>query len=98
MSFQDLIEATLLAAVIGVPLVALFWAFRRYMLNEVADERAPGARPDDDIEKAELKARVQTLERIVTDKGFDVSEQIEQLREPREQQPIVASGRDEAVN
>lgn len=38
------------------------------------------------------------VERIVTDKGFDVSRQIEQLRDEHNESQLADSRRDKAVN
>jgi hypothetical protein len=39
-----------------------------------------------------LEARVRVLERIVTDRGYDVATQIEALRDPRPRQPELEEG------
>jgi len=47
-------------------------------------------------ELGSMKDRLAVVERIVTDKGFDVARQIEQLRDER--QPAIELDRDKAVN
>ena len=48
-------------------------------------------------ELGSMKDRLAVVERIVTDKGFDVARQIEGLREPLEHQPSAKSGAEEAI-
>jgi len=45
-----------------------------------------------------MKDRLAVVERIVTDKGFDVARQIEQLRDERQALPQLESDRDKAMN
>ena len=45
---------------------------------------------------SELEARVRVLERIVTDKGYDVASQIEALRDARKVEALIDSREKEA--
>lgn len=47
---------------------------------------------------SQLEERVRVLERIVTDRGFDVSAQIEALRHEDSDQRLTAPGADKTVN
>lgn len=48
-------------------------------------------------ELASMKDRLAVIERIVTDKGFDVAHQIERLRDPHETAPRIGASNDRAT-
>ena len=68
-----------LALVVG-PALAILTYHRRKML---AMKLKAGNRNENTAAYQELEERTRILERIVTDKGFDVSSQIEALRDTR---------------
>ena len=86
------------AAVLGpfLMVVGIVWVRSKAQIEEkriaaaAARDAAPvGVRDDARIE--ELEDRVRVLERIVTDKGYDVATQIEALRDQRRVEEPVAS-------
>jgi hypothetical protein len=72
--------------VFGIPIVAIWTKHREKMID-----RHVGATAEASAERAaqyashtqELEDRVRVLERIVTDRGYDVATQIEALRDTR---------------
>ena len=72
--------------VFGIPIVAIWTKHREKMI-----EKQVGATAERTAERAaqyashtkELEDRVRVLERIVTDRGYDVATQIEALRDTR---------------
>jgi len=81
-------EALIAFVVIGLPTIALFALISRVLRHrekrmeleaqiEAAKAAAHNPRPD------LLEQRVRVLERIVTDKGMNVAEEIERLRDER---------------
>lgn len=82
-------DAALIAfIVIGLPTIAIFMLISRVLRHrekrmemqaqiEAAKAAATNPRPD------LLEQRVRVLERIVTDKGMNVAEEIERLRDER---------------
>jgi len=78
----DLIGLVAVVMIFGIPLLAIWTKHRKELLgmntpgdrDEVAQLRA---------ETRELNDRLRVLERIVTDKGYDVATQIEALRDQR---------------
>ena len=72
--------------VFGIPIVAIWTKHREKMI-----EKQVGATAERTAERAaqyashtkELEYRVRVLERIVTDRGYDVATQIEALRDTR---------------
>ncbi|MEM6907909.1 MAG: hypothetical protein AAF494_04455 [Pseudomonadota bacterium] len=79
----------LLIPIIGVsiPIVAI-WAKHREKVTQMQLERTASASAEKAAQYAtqiqRLEDRVQVLERIVTDRGYDVATQIEALRDTRE--------------
>ena len=68
--------------VFGIPLLAIWTKHRKdvmkVQLQQTAEKAAQYATSNKDLED-----RVRVLERIVTDKGYDVATQIEALRDQR---------------
>ena len=71
---------TLIAFFFIMPLLGT-WVHRRI---ELQDRRMAEKAAQDAASKRELEDRLRVLERIVTDKGFDVATQIEALRNQRQ--------------
>jgi len=94
---QDLAKVLIVFIVIGLPILLIFGQpFLKRLLEHREKRMEIEARMT--AEKAaqyaahteRLEQRVRVLERIVTDKGIDVSDEIEKLRDerPRDQQPM----------
>ncbi len=83
----ELIPIVAIIAVFGIPSLAI-WTSHRQKIARMQVE----ATAENTAEKAaqyasqvqQLEDRVRVLERIVTDKGYDVATQIEALRDTRE--------------
>ncbi|WP_128893232.1 hypothetical protein [Erythrobacter sp. HKB08] len=82
-------QLALLIPIIGVsiPIVAI-WTKHRQKVIEIQMEATASASAEKAAQYAtqvqRLEDRVQVLERIVTDRGYDVATQIEALRDQRE--------------
>jgi len=82
-------QLALLIPIIGVmiPIVAI-WAKHQQKMAEIQSETTADATAEKAAQYAaqvqKLEDRVQVLERIVTDRGYDVATQIEALRDTRE--------------
>ncbi|MEP1422043.1 MAG: hypothetical protein ABJK59_09770 [Erythrobacter sp.] len=82
-------QLALLIPIIGVmiPIVAI-WAKHQQKMAEIQSEKTADATAEKAAQYAshiqKLEDRVQVLERIVTDRGYDVATQIEALRDTRE--------------
>lgn len=82
----ELIGLVAVVMVFGIPMVAIWTKHREKMID-----RQVGATAEASAERAaqyashvkELEDRVRVLERIVTDRGYDVATQIEALRDHR---------------
>jgi len=78
----ELIGLVSVVLIFGIPLVAIWTKHRKEMmqmqLQATAEKAAQYA-----ASNQELEDRVRVLERIVTDKGYDVATQIEALRDAR---------------
>ena len=68
--------------VFGIPLLAIWTKHRKDMMRMEIQSTAEKAAQYAASNK-ELEDRVRVLERIVTDKGYDVATQIEALRDQR---------------
>lgn len=77
-------------ALITVPIFA-FWIKHREKLAELEASQ-------DSAKNRELELRMRNLERIITDKGYDVASQIEALREPGQAGKRLAARHDEQVD
>lgn len=82
-------QLALIIPIIGVsiPIVAI-WAKHRQKIAEMQLEKTASASAEKAAQYASqvqrLEDRVQVLERIVTDRGYDVATQIEALRDTRQ--------------
>lgn len=98
---EDLIKVMIVFIVVGIPVILIFGQpFLKRMLEHREKRMEIEARMT--AEKAaqyaahteRLEQRVRVLERIVTDKGLDISDEIERLRDDRHSVPVPAgSGR-----
>jgi hypothetical protein len=68
--------------VFSIPILAIWTKHRKEVMNLQAHETAEKAAQYAASNK-ELEDRVRVLERIVTDRGYDVATQIEALRDQR---------------
>src|SRR6188768_977957 len=91
--------ATIAAACVLIGVLILFGTmFHRFMIYK---ERQLGLTADATAEKAaqyashveQLEARVRVLERIATDKGANLAQQIEDLRDTRQGKVLLDEGR-----
>jgi hypothetical protein len=75
-----------------IPIVALWTNYRskivKLQINATAEMSAEKA-AQYASHTSELEARVRVLERIVTDKGYDVASQIEALRDARQVEALL---------
>ena len=73
---------------VSIPIVAIWTAHQRKMaelhIKAAAEKAAQYA-----TNNSELEERVRVLERIVTDKGYDVATQIEALRDARKVEALL---------
>lgn len=81
-------EALIAFIVIGLPTMAIFGLISRLLRHrekrmeleaQIEAAKAAASNPRPDL----LEQRVRVLERIVTDKGMNVAEEIERLRDER---------------
>ena len=91
---EDLIKVMIVFIVVGIPVILIFGQpFLKRMLEHREKRMEIEARLT--AEKAaqyaahteRLEQRVRVLERIVTDKGLDISDEIERLRDDRHKAP-----------
>jgi len=83
----ELIGIVAVVMVFGIPLLGIWTSHQRKMASMQLEATA-----ENTAEKAaqyashiqQLEDRVQVLERIVTDKGYDIATQIEALRDTRQ--------------
>ena len=68
--------------IFGIPMLAIWTRHRKEVMQMQVDATAEKAAQYATSNK-ELEDRVQVLERIVTDRGYDVATQIEALRDAR---------------
>jgi IS5 family transposase len=91
----ELIPIVAIVMVFGIPMLAIWTGHQKKMAQLQVDATA-----EHTAEKAaqyashvqELENRVRVLERIVTDKGYDVATQIEALRDQRSVDETSAAG------
>ncbi len=80
---EDLVGLVAVVMVFGIPIIAIWTKHRKDVmqmsLQATAEKAAQYA-----ASNQQLAARVAVLERIVTDRGYDVATQIEALRDQRE--------------
>ena len=68
--------------IFSLPIIAIWTSHQQKMARLKLDEK-PAIDPQQANHAQELEDRVRVLERIITDKGYDVATQIEALRETR---------------
>ena len=78
----ELIPFFAIAMVFGIPMLAIWTKHRKDVMEVQARTTAERAAQYATSNK-ELEDRVRVLERIVTDKGYDLASQIEALRDER---------------
>lgn len=80
---------------LSIPIVAIWTRHQRKMaeleVRSTAEKAAQYA-----TQNTELEERVRVLERIVTDKGYDVASQIEALRDARKVEALLDAREPEA--
>ena len=85
---------------LSIPIVAI-WSRHRTNIAKMQIEAAANQTAEKAAQYAshtrELEERVRVLERIVTDKGYDVGTQIDALRDAREIDRQIAQLRDEGA-
>ena len=90
----ELIPFFAIAMVFGIPMLAIWTKHRKDVMEVQARTTAERAAQYAASNK-ELEDRVRVLERIVTDKGYDVATQIEALRDQRRVDELI-EGRSKA--
>ena len=78
----QLIGLVAVLMVFGIPMLAIWTKHRKEVMQLQAHETAEKA-AQYAASNQELEDRVRVLERIVTDRGYDVATQIEALRDAR---------------
>jgi hypothetical protein len=78
----ELIPGLAILMVFGIPMLAIWTKHRKDVMQLQANVTAEKAAQYATSNK-ELEDRVRVLERIVTDRGYDVATQIEALRDQR---------------
>jgi hypothetical protein len=78
----ELIGLVAVLMVFGIPMLAIWTRHRKEVMQHQASETAEKA-AQYATSNQELEDRVRVLERIVTDRGYDVATQIEALRDQR---------------
>jgi hypothetical protein len=79
--------------VFGIPMLAIWTKHRKDVMRHQADLTAEKAAQYATSNK-ELEDRVRVLERIVTDRGYDVATQIEALRDQRRVEELIEDRND----
>lgn len=87
----ELIGFVAVAGAFAIPLFALWSNHQKHMRLNGAPAEADITRLTDQVEA--LQDRVQVLERIVTDGGYDLATQIEALRDARQDSGVPLTGR-----
>ena len=77
---------------LSIPIIAI-WTKHRQKIAEMQVQSTANVSAEQAAQyashTAELEARVRVLERIVTDKGYDVASQIEALRDARKVEALL---------
>ena len=89
---EDILETLIPIMIFAIPLLAI-WTKHQQKMMEVqakisAEKAAQYANNNSDLED-----RVRVLERIITDRGYDVSAQIEALRDQRRVDELIETNR-----
>ena len=80
----EIVAIFAIAAVFGIPILAIWTSHRQKLAKmeiETTAENTAEKAAQYASQIAKLEDRVQVLERIVTDRGYDVATQIEALRD-----------------
>ena len=75
---------------LSIPIVAI-WTKHKQKIAEMQIDATAEKAAQYATNNTELEARLRVLERIVTDKGYDVATQIEALRDARKVDALVGS-------
>ncbi len=86
----ELIGLVSVVLIFGIPLVAI-WTSHKQKLAKMQIEATAEKAALYATQNTELEQRVRVLERIVTDKGYDVASQIEALRDARKVEALLDS-------
>ena len=78
----DTIWVLIPLAALAIPIIKI-WSSHRQKIAEIEVQATAERAAQYATRNTELEDRVQVLERIVTDKGYDVAAQIEALRDAR---------------
>lgn len=73
---------------LSIPIVAI-WTKHRQKIAELEVQSAAEKAAQYATQNTELEERVRVLERIVTDRGYDVATQIEALRDARKVEALL---------
>ncbi len=73
---------------LSIPIVAI-WTKHRQKIAELELQAAAEKAAQYATQNTELEERVRVLERIVTDRGYDVATQIEALRDARKVEALL---------
>jgi hypothetical protein len=79
----ELIGLVAVVMIFGIPMLAIWTKHQNEMRKQGGFADGEAQRLADQVEA--LQDRVQVLERIVTDRGYDVATQIEALRDARQE-------------
>ena len=92
----EFIGLVVVVMIFSIPIVSIWTRHRKELMqmqvNATAEKAAQYA-----ASNKELEDRVAVLERIVTDRGYDVATQIEALRDQRRVEELVEPQRDPAL-
>ena len=93
----ELIGLAAVIGVFGIPIVAIWSKHRKDVIQLEIQATAEKAAQYATSNK-ELEDRVRVLERIVTDKGYDVATQIEALRDQRRVEELLDQPTDRSLS
>lgn len=82
----ELIALAAVVMIFGIPLLAIWTKHQSEMRKHDGFAGGDAQRLTDQVEM--LQDRVQVLERIITDRGYDLATQIEALRDARQESGI----------
>jgi hypothetical protein len=101
MDIEILIPLLAIAMTFSIPIFAI-WTKHRQKLAEMEVEATSRLSAEKAAQYAannsELEERVRVLERIVTDKGYDVASQIEALRDTRRVEDLLENRKGREAN
>jgi hypothetical protein len=93
----ELIGLAAVIGIFGIPIVAIWSKHRKDVIQLEIQATAEKAAQYATSNK-ELEDRVRVLERIVTDKGYDVATQIEALRDQRRVEELLDQPTDRSLS